>query len=320
MRFRLILLTFACALASALVPLSASAEPRMLDRLPGRPEPPLARRPPGRLRRRREGQRRNRADDRLLVADRREAPGERGQPVRSRVPLRRSRRVRAQRGMHGMEVMLTIWGTPAWANGGKGQNYAPTRVADLQNFAQALASRYSGRFNGYPFVRYYTVWNESNLGQFLSPQYDGGQAGRAADLRVALPRGVRRDQGGQLARARRHRRDLRARPRPAARPGGHPGDRVAGQVRRAALQAAADAPLRRLVAPPVLDHAELAADAEGALAERQPQPAAEVRGVAGALVQPGRADLDHGVRLRDEAGRAEGRQRRRSRPPTCARR
>ena len=30
MRFRLILLTFACALASALVPLSASAEPRML--------------------------------------------------------------------------------------------------------------------------------------------------------------------------------------------------------------------------------------------------------------------------------------------------
>ena len=30
MRFRLILLTFACALAFALVPLSASAEPRML--------------------------------------------------------------------------------------------------------------------------------------------------------------------------------------------------------------------------------------------------------------------------------------------------
>src|SRR5436189_5338103 len=25
-------------------------------------------------------------------------------------------------GLHGMEVMLTIWGTPSWANGGKGQN------------------------------------------------------------------------------------------------------------------------------------------------------------------------------------------------------
>ena len=39
-------------------------------------------------------------------------------------------------GLHGMEVMLTIWGTPSWANGGKGQNYAPTNYADLQNFAQ----------------------------------------------------------------------------------------------------------------------------------------------------------------------------------------
>src|SRR4051794_16249140 len=75
-------------------------------------------------------------------------------------------------GLHGMEVMLTIWGTPQWANGGKGQNYAPTRMSDLGNFAKALASRYSARFNGFPFVRYYSVWNESNLGQFLSPQYD----------------------------------------------------------------------------------------------------------------------------------------------------
>ena len=45
-------------------------------------------------------------------------------------------------------------------------------MSDMLNFAKALASRYSGRYNGYPFVRYYTVWNESNLGQFLSPQYD----------------------------------------------------------------------------------------------------------------------------------------------------
>jgi hypothetical protein len=75
-------------------------------------------------------------------------------------------------GLHGMEVMLTIWGTPAWANGGKGQNYAPTNYSTLQNFTRALASRYSGRYQGYPFVRYFTVWNESNLGQFLSPQYD----------------------------------------------------------------------------------------------------------------------------------------------------
>jgi hypothetical protein len=75
-------------------------------------------------------------------------------------------------GLHGMEVMLTIWGTPKWANHGKGQNYAPTKLSDLREFAQAVANRYSGRHRGYPFVRYYTVWNESNLGLFLSPQYN----------------------------------------------------------------------------------------------------------------------------------------------------
>jgi hypothetical protein len=75
-------------------------------------------------------------------------------------------------GLHGMEVMLTIWGTPKWANHGKGQNHAPAKLADLRKFAQAVANRYSGRHRGYPFVRYYTVWNESNLGLFLSPQYN----------------------------------------------------------------------------------------------------------------------------------------------------
>ena len=51
---------------------------------------------------------------------------------------------------------------------------------------------------GYPFVRYYSVWNEPNLQQFLAPQYNrGGQAGRAADLRGHLPRRVRRHQGGE---------------------------------------------------------------------------------------------------------------------------
>jgi hypothetical protein len=74
--------------------------------------------------------------------------------------------------IRGMEVMLTIWGTPTWANGGKGQNRAPSQMQDLQNFARALASRYSGRFAGLPHARYFTVWNEPNLGQFLSPTFD----------------------------------------------------------------------------------------------------------------------------------------------------
>lgn len=71
-----------------------------------------------------------------------------------------------------LEVLITIWGTPKWANGGKTPNYAPRRMADLTAFSRAIASRYSGRFAGYPFVRFYSIWNESNLQLFLAPQFD----------------------------------------------------------------------------------------------------------------------------------------------------
>jgi hypothetical protein len=73
---------------------------------------------------------------------------------------------------HGMEMLLTIWGTPKWANGGKGPAYLPRNMADFRNFARAVATRYNGRRAGYPFVRFYGIWNESNLGNFLAPQFD----------------------------------------------------------------------------------------------------------------------------------------------------
>ena len=72
----------------------------------------------------------------------------------------------------GMEVLMTIWGTPKWANGNKGPQFLPTRMADFQSFTRALATRYSGRTAGYPFVRFYGIWNESNLGNFLAPQFN----------------------------------------------------------------------------------------------------------------------------------------------------
>ncbi len=71
-----------------------------------------------------------------------------------------------------MEVLITIWGTPKWANGGKTPNFMPTRLSDLTAFSRAVASRYSGRFSGFPFVRFYSIWNESNLQLFLAPQFD----------------------------------------------------------------------------------------------------------------------------------------------------
>jgi hypothetical protein len=72
----------------------------------------------------------------------------------------------------GLEVLITLWGTPSWANGGQKPQAMPRKVADFQNFARAVATRYSGRFPGYPYVRFYTIWNESNLATFLVPQFN----------------------------------------------------------------------------------------------------------------------------------------------------
>lgn len=74
--------------------------------------------------------------------------------------------------LRGLEVLITIWGTPKWANGGKTPNNVPRKMSDLTAFAKAISSRYSGRFADYPFVKHYSIWNESNLQLFLSPQFD----------------------------------------------------------------------------------------------------------------------------------------------------
>ena len=71
-----------------------------------------------------------------------------------------------------LEVMLTISGTPRWANGGKKANVMPRRLADFRAFAQAIGARYSGRFDDLPFVSFFSIWNEPNLNVFLTPQFD----------------------------------------------------------------------------------------------------------------------------------------------------
>jgi len=73
-----------------------------------------------------------------------------------------------------LEVLLTVYGTPSWA--GPARNQLPRRLADLQDFARAMATRYSGRYPSFPFVRFYSVWNEPNLNLFLSPQYVGSRS------------------------------------------------------------------------------------------------------------------------------------------------
>ncbi len=77
---------------------------------------------------------------------------------------------------YGMHVLFSVYGTPGWANGGRGPNVAPTRGTDLRNFALAAATRYSGSFLGpdgrtIPAVKDWLAWNEPNNPVFLAPQY-----------------------------------------------------------------------------------------------------------------------------------------------------
>jgi len=92
----------------------------------------------------------------------------------------------------GMEINLALWGTPAWANGNGKPNVPPKNVNDFADFAKAVASRYSGKRAGYPFVRFYGIWNESNLSLFLTPQYNAsgrivGPAAYAKLAKAAVP-------------------------------------------------------------------------------------------------------------------------------------
>jgi hypothetical protein len=67
----------------------------------------------------------------------------------------------------GIEVLLTIWGTPAWANNGATPNVPPERAEQYAAFVRAVADRYSGRHAGLPFARFISLWNEPNSTRFL---------------------------------------------------------------------------------------------------------------------------------------------------------
>jgi Cellulase (glycosyl hydrolase family 5) len=70
----------------------------------------------------------------------------------------------AIKGMHerGIETMLTLYSTPAWANGGRGTNWAPLSGAPFASFARVTALRY-------PWVKRWMIWNEPNQRRWLQP-------------------------------------------------------------------------------------------------------------------------------------------------------
>jgi hypothetical protein len=63
---------------------------------------------------------------------------------------------------HGLTPVVTLVGTPAWANGGRAPNFAPPRPRDFRAFATAAARRY-------PWVRHWLIWNEPNKRLWLRP-------------------------------------------------------------------------------------------------------------------------------------------------------
>jgi hypothetical protein len=62
----------------------------------------------------------------------------------------------------GLNTLLDIVGSPAWANGGRSAAYAPTSGGSIAAFATAAATRYS-------WVRRWTIWNEPNQRRWLIP-------------------------------------------------------------------------------------------------------------------------------------------------------
>ena len=75
---------------------------------------------------------------------------------------RRADRVLRGLRRYGLTPVLTLVGTPAWANGGRAPNFAPPRPRDFRRFATAAARRY-------PWVRYWLIWNEPNKRLWLRP-------------------------------------------------------------------------------------------------------------------------------------------------------
>ncbi len=71
----------------------------------------------------------------------------------------------------GIDPLVTIWGTPRWANGGRSTNWAPDRGADFAAFATTVAERYS-------WVRYWLIWNEPNQRRWLRPTTAGDYVDR----------------------------------------------------------------------------------------------------------------------------------------------
>ncbi len=90
----------------------------------------------------------------------------------------------------GLEPIVSVYLAPAWAERGTAGGRGTKRPdpSELALFARAAATRFSGKFEGLPRIRYWQVWNEPNLDWFLMPQFDGARAVSPAWYRTMVNR------------------------------------------------------------------------------------------------------------------------------------
>lgn len=103
----------------------------------------------------------------------------------------------------GLKVLLTPLWAPEWAEGANKPNdvepgaWKPS-PDDLGDYAQALATRYSGAFGDLPRVRHFQAWTEPNIGFYLMPQWRGDRKPASPDhyrkMLNAFYEGVKRAQ------------------------------------------------------------------------------------------------------------------------------
>ena len=67
-------------------------------------------------------------------------------------------------GLHSHDIapLVTLYGSPAWANGGFAENWAPTSTTSFAAFARHIAERYA-------YVHMWAIWNEPNQRRWLRP-------------------------------------------------------------------------------------------------------------------------------------------------------
>ena len=103
----------------------------------------------------------------------------------------------------GIDVVFTVFLAPRWAEGpNRPANENESRIGTwrpdakaYRKFAIAVGKRYSGKYGKVPRVKYFEAWNEPNLPQYITPQWDGKRAVSPniyRDLLVNFYKGVRK--------------------------------------------------------------------------------------------------------------------------------